>query len=104
MVPISLPQFAGFQWDKGNQGKNWTRHKVSDEECEEVFFNLPVVVAPDPAHSERENRHYLLGRTNDGRRLFVVFTPRGDKVRVISARDMTRKERRAYHEAEKASA
>ncbi len=101
--PISLAQFTGFEWDKGNQGKSWVRHRVSDEECEEVFFNLPVVVAPDAAHSERESRHYLLGRTNKGRPLFIVFTPRGEKIRVISARAMTRRERRAYHEAEKAS-
>ncbi|MCD5397769.1 BrnT family toxin [candidate division NPL-UPA2 bacterium] len=95
-----LSEFIGFNWDERNKDKNWVKHKVSDLECEEVFFNIPLTVFPDKTHSDTENRYYVLGRTNRGRFLFVVFTRRGDKIRVISAREMTKKERRYYHEAE----
>ncbi len=94
-----LSKFTGFDWDGGNKGKNWAKHKVSDTECEEVFFNIPLVVFPDRVHSKTEERYYVLGKTNSGRSLFLVFTVRGDKIRVISARDMTKKERRRYHES-----
>ena len=99
----SREQGIEFDWDAGNRGKN-TKHRVSDDECEEVFFNLPLVLGPDEGHSAMEERHYILGQTHAGRRLFVAFTMRGTSIRVISARDMTRKERRAYHEAEEAAA
>jgi uncharacterized DUF497 family protein len=93
---LDLEQFTGFDWDDGNIGKSWEKHYVSDLECEEVFFNRPLLVFPDPKHSEHEERFYALGRTNQGRRLFVVFTYRGDKIRIISARDMTKRERSFY--------
>jgi len=98
----SLGQWTGFDWDAGNRGKN-ARHHVSDDECEEVFFNLPLLLGPDEAHSQHEDRYHVLGQTHTGRRLFVAVTMRGAQIRVISARDMTRKERRAYDEAEKAN-
>ena len=99
-----LARIEGFDWDQGNIEKNWERHKVSFIECEEVFFNRPLVVAEDTSHSKSEGRYYALGRTNDGRYLFVVFTIRNNKIRVISARDMNREERRVYREEiEKAS-
>lgn len=69
---------------------------MSATECEQVFFNQPLIAAPDVAHSEQEPRFYLLGRTDSGRLLFVVFTPRDTLIRVISARDMSRKERKVY--------
>ncbi len=93
---LILEQFSGFDWDEGNQGKNWQKHRVSDLECEEVFFNQPLIAFHDIEHSEEEERYYVLGRTDRGRRLFVVITPRGDKLRVISARDMTKRERAYY--------
>lgn len=93
---LFLEDYEGFDWDAGNRGKNWLAHEVTDAECEEVFFNEPVVVAPDERHSEQEPRLYVLGRTDRGRPLFVVFTPRGLRIRVISARDMNRNERRLY--------
>ena len=93
-----LVEVEGFDWDKGNIEKNWQRHKVSHIECEEVFFNEPLVVQANEVHSKFENRYYALGRTNDKRCLFIVFTIRRNKIRVISARDMTRKERRIYRE------
>jgi hypothetical protein len=89
-------RLVGFDWDEGNRGKNAERHGVTDLECEQVFFNHPLLVFPDADHSEDEDRFYVLGRTERGRRLFLVFTPRGDRIRVISARDMTRRERRFY--------
>jgi uncharacterized DUF497 family protein len=93
---LTLEQFTGFDWDTGNQGKNWEKHGVTDSECEQVFFNQPLFVFADTEHSEEEQRYYVLGRTDRRRRLFVVFTPRGDRIRVISAREMTKRERAFY--------
>jgi hypothetical protein len=76
---------------------------VSDDECEEVLFNLPLLLHPDEAHSQQEERYHVLGQTHAGRRLFIAITMRGTEIRVISARDMTRSERRIYDEAEKAN-
>ncbi len=87
---------VGFDWDRHNAGKNWQRRRVTPSECEEIFFNRPLVVADDVRHSEKENRFYALGNTDSGRMLFVVFTVRRNLIRVISARDMSRKEREAY--------
>jgi uncharacterized DUF497 family protein len=86
----------GFRWDEANATKNWERHRVSQSECEKVFFNHPFVVAVDERHSQEESRYYGLGQTDAGRGLFVVFTIRGDLIGVISARDMSRREREAY--------
>ena len=93
---LVLAEYEGFDWDEGNRDKNLHRHGVTDAECEEVFLNEPLMVARDEKHSEGETRFYALGRTNALRRLFVVFTARGALIRVISARDMNRNERRAY--------
>ena len=99
-----LSGVEGFDWDKGNIDKNWERHKVSFIEFEEVFFNEPLVVQEDEVHSTSENRYYALGRTNDERYLFIVFTIRANKIRVISARDMSKRERRIFgEEIEKAA-
>jgi uncharacterized DUF497 family protein len=93
------PDVTEFDWDGGNAEKNWLRHRVSQAESEQVFFNRPLVVAEDELHSETEPRHYALGRTDSGRLLFVVYTLRGEKVRIISARDMIRRERKEYERA-----
>ena len=90
-----LAQCTGFDWDEGNRDKNWAQHRVSMAECEQVFFNAPLIVASDEEHSQEERRYYVLGQTNAGRRLFVVVTVRGTLLRVISARDMSRTERRS---------
>ena len=87
---------TGFEWDKGNSAKNWIRHQVTRGECEQVFFNEPLIVGDDKKHSEEEKRWYLLGITDAGRTLFVVFTVRKKRIRVISARDMNKKEREAF--------
>ena len=89
---------TGFQWDAGNADKNWRRHRVTQAEAEQVFFNRPVIVADDEAHSEEEARYFLLGFSDSGRHLSIVFTIRGTLVRVISARKMTRRERNHYDE------
>jgi len=93
---LTIEQFTGFDWDEGNRGKNREKHGVSDSECEQVFFNQPLFVFADTEHSAEEQRYYVLGRTDRGRRLFVVFTPRRDKIRVTSAREMTKRERAFY--------
>jgi uncharacterized protein len=94
----TLQQCSGFDWDEGNSDKNWIRHRVSRSECEQVFFNESLVVADDEHHSEEEKRWFLLGHTDSGRLLFVVFTLRDKLIRVISARNMNKKERRIYYE------
>jgi len=91
-----LRECTGFEWDEGNRTKNWETHDGSQSECEQLFFNRPVIVRRDAGHSELEVRFYVLGRTDASRLLFAVFTIRGDKVRVISARDMSRAERQRY--------
>ena len=95
-----LAACTGFDWDDGNAPKIWARHRVSQGECEQAFFGEPLLVAPDPRHSGREERWAALGQTLDGRGLAIVFTLRGDRIRPISARDMNRKERTLYGKAE----
>ena len=93
---VDLSSVDGFEWDEGNQSKNWIKHQVLTAECEEVFLNLPLLLAGDAQHSQGEQRFYVLGQTNSERKLFISFTIRTNKIRVISARDMSRKERQAY--------
>ncbi|MFQ5576906.1 MAG: BrnT family toxin [Anaerolineae bacterium] len=88
----------GFNWDDGNSDKNWYLHHVTDGECEQVFFNLPLVVAPDTKHSRQESRLFVLGRTDAGRWLFIAFVIRENRIRVISARDMNEREAKKYVE------
>ena len=87
---------TGFDWDAGNRDKNWEKHAVADFESEDVFFNRPLVVRHDPQHSQRGARYYALGRTEQDRLLFVAFTVRRNLIRVISAREMTSRERKVY--------
>ena len=94
-------QATGFDWDEWNAPKIWEKHAVSQAECEQVFFNEPIVVGEDVKHSSAEPRYYVLGGTDKGRKLFLVFTLRGDRIRVITARDMGRKERRIYRDVKK---
>ncbi|MEW6570711.1 MAG: BrnT family toxin [Nitrospirota bacterium] len=102
MTPFDiLTKCTEFEWDSHNTDKIWLKHHVSPSECEQIFFNLPLVVADDVKHSEQENRFFALGQTDAGRFLFIVFTVRKNKIRVISARNMNRKERRAYQSHEK---
>ena len=91
-----LANCTGFDWDQGNLTKNWDKHDVSTGECEQIFFNKPLIVKRDREHSKFENRYYVLGRTNMNRLLFAVFTVRNEKIRIISARDMTASEIERY--------
>ena len=89
----------GFEWDEGNARKN-EQHGVSMAEAEQVFFNSPLLVLPDAKHSEIEPRFHALGKTHEGRQLHISFTLRdaGQLIRLISARDMHRKERTVYEQ------
>lgn len=96
-----LKKCIGFQWDQHNAEKNWQKHKVTPAECEEVFFNKPLVVTDDLKHSSSEKRFYVLGKTDLSRKLFIVFTIRKKLVRVISARNMNKNEKRSYDKHER---
>lgn len=97
----SFPESKSFDWDQGNINKNWDKHRVQHLECEEIFFNEPIVTKVEKRGVSQEERVSALGVTNEGRFLFVVFTVRTGRIRVVSARDMNRKERKIYHEKTK---
>ena len=94
---------TGFDWDEGNARKSAEKHSVTQGEAEQIFFNEPLLLLPDRKHSDKEQRFHALGKTQDGRLLHVTFTLRdgGKLIRVISARDMHRKERMFYGKAKK---
>jgi uncharacterized DUF497 family protein len=98
-----LDDCTGFDWDESIVQKNWERHQVTPEDAEDVFFQQPLVVRGDVRHSGREKRYYALGRTSRGRYLFVAFTVRRNLIRVISIRDMNRREQEAYEQHEEAN-
>ena len=87
-----------FQWDAGNHEKNWLKHRVTMAECEEAFFDPHKRLLGSALHAEHETRYVLIGRTQEHRVLFVVFTTRGQTVRVISARNVNKRERGLYEE------
>ena len=89
----------GFEWDAGNLFKAWMGHRVLPDECHEAFANWPRLAGVDEMHSGKEPRFLFYGRTNRGRFLMIVFTFRGNKIRVISPRDMSKRERTRYNEA-----
>src|SRR2546421_7759556 len=95
-----IAQCHGFDWDEGNIGKNWLKHRVTDKESEEIFKNVPLMLSRDIRHSEEESRYIALGKTGRNRLLSVLFTIRGKKIRNISARAMSRKDRKDYEKAE----
>ena len=98
-----LGECIGFYWDESNTVKNWERHKVTPEEAEDVFFHDPLAVRSDVGHSSREKRYRAIGRTSRGRLLFVAYTIRRKLIRVISVRDMNRREAEEYRRHEKGS-
>jgi uncharacterized DUF497 family protein len=93
-------QFSGFQWDRGNIDKNLIKHNVKNWECEQVFFNRPLIVLDDPRHSIAEKRWAAFGKTDTDRFLVIIFTKRNNLIRIISARDMNKREREFYDEKE----
>ena len=92
--------FLGFQWDRGNIDKNLIKHNVENWECEQIFFNKPILVLEDLSHSLSEKRWAAFGKTDADRLLMIVFTKRGKLLRIISARDMNKKEKQFYEETE----
>jgi uncharacterized DUF497 family protein len=99
MEEVILQNYTGFEWDKRNLEKNWNKHKVSYLECEQIFFNCPLLLYDDIKHSKEETRMYILGKTDMERLLFVAFTTRNNLIRVISARDMNKKEQVIYEKS-----
>lgn len=98
---MKLPIPISFDWNKGNIDKNWEKHKVHFKEAEEIFFNKPLKIYKDIKHSQKEDRYIAFGVTNQGRKLNISFTTRNNKIRVISARDQSTKERKIYAKKEK---
>ncbi|WP_303288805.1 BrnT family toxin [Marinobacter sp. SS8-8] len=100
---INWAQVTGFDWDEGNSRKNAEKHGVSQSEAEKIFFNEPLLVLEDSKHSQAEARFHALGETDDERLLHITFTLRqnGTLIRVISARNMHRKERAVYEQTKK---
>jgi uncharacterized protein len=98
MEEITLENCIGFEWDAGNENKNQEKHDVSRLECEQLFFNSPLLIYEDVKHSHSEQRIYALGKTDVSRKLFIAFTIRDQRIRVISARDMNQKERKFYEQ------
>jgi len=101
-MPRESLELKQFEWDHFNADKIRQKHKVEPRECEEVFFNYPLV-APDVSHSTIEKRYSALGKTNTGRLLYIIFTERKGKIRVISAWNANKKQRRLYYENAKES-
>ena len=95
---IDFESITGFDWDAGNERKNVEAHQVSQTDAEELFYNQPLIVSADEGHSTQEPRWHALGVADSGRKLHVAFTLRHNntKIRTISARDMSRKERKIY--------
>ncbi len=99
LMKRAFSECSGFDWDDGNRDKN-LKHSVHNSESEQIFFNEPLIVLDNPVHSIAEDRYAAFGRTDNGRELVVIFTVRGEKIRIISARDMNRKERQYYEDQE----
>ena len=92
-----LEEIKGFDWNKRNIDKNWQKHKINGKEAEEVFLNKPLVLFEDEKHStKKEKRYGVFGKAKNKKRLTVIFTARNKKIRIISARKMSRKERKSY--------
>lgn len=97
-MEYQFDDFSGFQWERGNTDKNLIKHSVENWKCEQIFFNKPILVLEDTRHSLSEKRWAAFGKTDSDRLLMVVFTRRGKMLRVISARDMNKKEKQFYEE------
>lgn len=100
---VDLSNIEGFEWDEGNLNKNRLKHGVDTVECEEIFYNEPRVITFDESHSQKEERYAMLGKTIDGKKLTVIFTLRNNKIRIISARAQSKKERVIYEEESRKS-
>lgn len=95
---MKFKDLAGFDWNQANKRKNLIKHKVYYKECEEVFYNRPLDFFQDEKHSVKEKRYGAFGQNNKKRRLTIIFMARNNKIRVISARDQNKKERKQYEQ------
>ena len=98
---LNIDTVVGFDWDEGNRYKNEKKHGLKWQLIEELFFNEPLLLSIDEKHSEKECHCFALGYTDDKDHLFVVFTKRDNKIRIISARKMNKKERSIYENIKK---
>ena len=96
-----LIEFDGFEWDRGNWDKNLRKHEVTREESEEAFFGNSFIYSDERHSTDTEKRYVLFGETAKGRPLFIAFTTRQEKIRIVSARSMSQKERSWYDEEKK---
>lgn len=103
MYMIGVDEVTGFQWDKGNITKNPTKHQIKNSQSEEIFLDENLLTIEDIKHSQKENRQIAIGKTFDKTLLFIVFTIRNKKVRIISARKANPKEKKAYEQLKKNS-
>lgn len=100
MADIVYKKSIEFIWDKGNKDKSWRKHRVANNEAEEIFFDQNKQEYPDPGHSRKEARKIMVGKTKKGRLLFAVYTFRGEAIRIISVRDLNkRREVELYEKA-----
>lgn len=93
---VTLPKAKIFEWDQGNEDKSYLKHGITTRQAEEAYLDERLVLIEDVKHSQKEKRHIVIGKDNDGEILFTVFTKRGQKIRIISARKANQKERREY--------
>jgi len=97
-IHLMIEGCQGFEWDKGNSLKSWLKHRVTEQEAERIFFNKPLLLVVDEQHSQYESRFRAMGYTDENRFLYIVFLVRNNLIRVISARDMNKKERVIYED------
>jgi uncharacterized protein len=93
---FDLRNIVGFEWDKGNLEKSYKKHRISPNKAEEVFLDKNILILKDVEHSKQEDRFEAIGEIIEGKILFLAFTFRKDKIRIISARTANEKERRLY--------
>ncbi|HUW21215.1 MAG TPA: BrnT family toxin [Candidatus Bathyarchaeia archaeon] len=101
MKDAAKPKPVKFDWNEGNKEKNWHKHRVDFRECEQVFFNQPLKIFYDKKHSQKEPRFVAFGKTDKNRKLMIVFTLRVNRIRIISARNQSRKEGKIYEQKQK---
>lgn len=91
-----LGWLSSFEWDKGNIDKSYQKHGITPGETEEIFLDENLKVIRDIRHSQDEKRFIAIGKTFEGKTLFLVFTFRKNRIRIISARKANVKERRKH--------
>ena len=97
---FDFSEITSFQWDRGNLEKSQQKHGVRLKETEEIFLDENVLFVEDVKHSQKEQRYIAIGQTAQKVVLLVVFTFRGKRIRVISARHANKKERSEYEKTD----